>query len=59
MMLILLAYLKIEEMEQYNYLLDQIIEVCDKILSTHGEDSWVQKVKDEYQKKHDNKDSEG
>ena len=59
MMLNLLAYLKIEEMEQNNYLLDQIIEVCDKILSTHGEDSWVQKVKDEYQKKHDNKDSEG
>ena len=59
MMLNLLAYLKIEEMEQNDYLIDQITGICDKILCTCGEDAWVQKVKEEYQKKHDNKDSEG
>ena len=58
-MLNLLAYLKIEEMEQNDYLIDQITGICDKILCTCGEDAWVQKVKEEYQKKHDNKDSEG
>ena len=58
-MLNLLAYLKIDEMEQNNYLSGQILDICDKILSTYGEDSWVQSVKEEFEKKQNNAECEG
>ena len=58
-MLNLLAYVKIEEMEQNNYLVEQIIDICDKILTTTGEDVWVENVKNEYLKKQDNANCKG
>ena len=58
-MLNLLAYLKIDEMEQNNYLSGQILDICDRILSTYGEDSWVQSVKEEFEKKQNNAECEG
>ena len=58
-MLNLLAYLKIDETEQNNYLISQILEICDKILTAWGEDPWVQSVKEEYQKKQNNEDNKG
>ena len=58
-MLHLLAYLKMDEMENNEYLVSQILEVCDNILSNHGEDAWVEKIKEDYIRKQNNKDSEG
>ena len=59
MMLNLLVYLKIDETEHNNYLIGQILEICDKILTAWGDDAWVQSVKEEYQKKQNNEDDKG
>lgn len=48
LMLKLLAYAKLLEGEENNYLREQILIICDKILTDYGADSWVENLREKY-----------